>query len=1695
MKHQSKKVLSATVAVALSVGLTFPAYATPSALAVANAQVVSDVQGETSDSAPKEQLDVPTALDSCTSIAPTASSAFDDASASSLPFVVAQGNDPAAPDKQASLESNDQAETVEPASVDSEASIKLRPSSGEEQVFSTLQAAFDAAGDGDAVVVSGSIATDMVVLENKGTVTLQTDPGAPAAIVRSEGQGVLGFGIFETKGNTVLKVQGAEDATLTLDGENRNASHPLLVARVNSELHLLSNVEVVNNKESGHEWGMLENEGLLVIDGATISGSYASRNAIFSNKATGTIEFKSGVMTGGSVSYSQAVGTNRGTFVMTGGEIRGNSTKYSDGVLNVSGSTFTMTGGVIKNNSSGNAAGLHINGGATLNIGGTARVEGGDRIVIDKNAIVNFTQNIGEGGATKDSPLIFVAGGSAAYPKGAKVISFIDGATVEPNRSAIKFLCDGLVVPLESRDNALYVASEDMQACFDLLDNPFADNLGFTFKDEIADDGRFAEIERKVTEFYEGVDSQESEDRLARLEWVKRQKAHLAEHYDEMAASVMDVSALGDPVADIGRTGQSFQFDNLDITGYYIKPEGGTFTLYVDGAKTPDKLKLVWRQVGETSSNKSEFLSRRVKSGLRNGPNQITINPGQNKGWMLFVANDSAEDTGVRVRFEGSDANVEGNDPIAGTVLHRHPYYIHDTEHPEKFWDYVQEIREYESTRVSEGASNMTAIQMGDNGNAQFSLRSQAAKDMYSSINSVDDAIAYIEKSNDAIQERLEMLWRFDGFDENDPNPVHRPSAMRVHTCFTSTVTKPSTMFASGWYFHMPESSAAQFLSGQIMYAWGMSHEYGHMLDNRNTVITEQTNNVYSVQCVFYGILGKYRQDGQIHWEDYHPQIKNTCLTKHYALNKENARNPQGKAVVSGVSDSFYNPMMWWLGTHFFDEWDYSDYDFDSSPYTPELAEQVGRYGAFGTSMRILRENASAVTNVTADKAMRIIVAHTMSTGYNFAEYVESMGKTNVSQEVKDFCSQYPSLPRKVQYFTIDSANNDGVGRKTYDEYGMEVAPIVFVGEKNADGQIPVTATMPAVDGLSASTNGYELYRDGQLIDYDRYGDKLLDVNPPNDGADHVYSVVAYDNRCNSSSVGFASDDIPSDAFDIDPIEFAYGEGQTFELPASDSAGIYRYTYEIADEGVARIENGSIVPVSAGSTELIVRLYAVESRPGPLSSAAETSVSEKRVPITVGKRSLSYEVPSAEIYAGETYDPASVFVPSLSGGSVVGNDVAVGNWTLSFADVATGVEVEQPMEPGEYTVTAIPENVHACYDVSVQTGTLTVKQDVPQGDWLEAFDADGNPVAQGAWTNSGMVKLSPSAKLSDGEVPYTLVAEEGGEFAASVVVDAEGVTEASLTFAAAADALRHAGARSAALATEVRIDRTAPEVALVLSEVGSSVLFEASDPAAANVRQSSGVSSVSWTVRAADGTLLAEQVVGAADAAGAAEGVFEGAIDLSGLDVAFGGSVSATAQDAAGNVSAETTVLLDAAVVTATFEFAAEDGQELPQEVLDVLPTAQSFTAGAALSAPQPVRTEVVVKGSGTWTFVGWSEPPSTVPGSDFVLRGVWSFAPEQEVGPVPEPDPQPGPGDGSAPGSGSEADGGDGVEVDTGVEGGAVEDGVVEDDAKKDEGGSSVEGGLSKTGDAGIHLVLLVAAAVAAVVAAAMIARCRMRR
>ena len=109
----------------------------------------------------------------------------------------------------------------------------------------------------------------------------------------------------------------------------------------------------------------------------------------------------------------------------------------------------------------------------------------------------------------------------------------------------------------------------------------------------------------------------------------------------------------------------------------------------------------------------------------------------------------------------------------------------------------------------------MTLIQMGDEGSAQFAVSATAMARAYANISSEADAVAYIEKSNKAIQDRLEFYWAFDGFDPAEASGPNAITTARVHTAFTRTVKSPSTMYAYGRYFHMPESSAASFLSGR----------------------------------------------------------------------------------------------------------------------------------------------------------------------------------------------------------------------------------------------------------------------------------------------------------------------------------------------------------------------------------------------------------------------------------------------------------------------------------------------------------------------------------------------------------------------------------------------------------------------------------------------------------------------------------------------------------------------------------------------------------------------------------------------------------------------------------------------------------------------------------------------------------------
>ena len=351
------------------------------------------------------------------------------------------------------------------------------------------------------------------------------------------------------------------------------------------------------------------------------------------------------------------------------------------------------------------------------------------------------------------------------------------------------------------------------------------------------------------------------------------------------------------------------------------------------------------------------------------------------------------------------------------------------------------------------------------------------------------------------------------------------------------------------------------------MYGWGMSHEYGHMLDNNVIAVAEETNNMYSIAGARHGGIEAARAAGTA----FNPAA-------HYHVNAMNATKRRDAELAQMAADPQYVPdwmnggdwgtyiwthvTTWWNGLHFFDDWDYSGYDFSASPYSEKTAADVERYGAYGATLRILRGDPAAVKTIedlaskasTGVKYNRMAVAFTMGTGYNFAEYLYELGERDLAPQVLEWCSRYPSMPRKVRYFSLNTDAAIVNGAKTYEEIvgaGGAVEPeleVAIVG--NA---LCVTASMPS-DELARATTAWELYRDGELAGFSRDGVFEL-TGDVGDGDPASFSVVAYDVRLNPSTEftgdgGDTGDDQPGDGS-----EDGDGSGGSDEKPGGGDDG------------------------------------------------------------------------------------------------------------------------------------------------------------------------------------------------------------------------------------------------------------------------------------------------------------------------------------------------------------------------------------------------------------------------------------------------------------------------------------------------------------------------------------------------------------
>ena len=1071
------------------------------------------------------------------------------------------------------------AEDAEPTSeADASAGTVAIVRGGDRTEYSLLTEAARAAQDGDAIEVSGALSiSEPVTIDASRSITLRAT--ADTTITRAEQfpqEGGKAAGMFRLSDGASLTLEAADPSSgkLVIDSERTDSNDAVITLRGQSTFTMRAGTAIEGAQCSWKPWGAVYvREGTFVLDGGEIRNGFAMRNAAVAVEHGSTFEMRAGAITGNRTSYSESIVWTKGTVRMSGGNIAGNSSNVSsDGVVHVlEGGALSFTGGTIGNNNPNNTFGVRVDARGSLELGGQARFEGTDRVSLAQGAALSFAS--APEAHTTDDPIEVVLAGE--WPAGGVVAT---ASSPEVAHAALECLSvrragtpeKTASVGLDAADQRrITLASADVAALFDLLDNPFSDNLGLRLRDELTGADALDGLRAKIEEHFAGVDTPEKRVRLQQIEDIERYAAYLDAHRDELADTVRELSQLGDPWAEAQRTQQGYQFDNLDATGLYLKPGRVNEILVYVEADDPSKLSVAWRQVGVTDTNNYPSLNLGQKSGLVNGVNRITVDlTGKTYGSMLYLRNDSTENA-ARVRIEAADAAAvamgaagdgaeaasandaggagasggtetgsvpsagtlggteAGSSPALGTSLGKHPFYEHDPAHPERFWTFVQDIRAYAVRAQAGQVADMTLIQMGDRGSAQFAVSATAMAKAYSGISSEAEAIAYIEKSNTAIQDRLEFYWAFDGFDPAQTSGPNAITTARVHTAFTRTVSSPSTMYAYGRYFHMPESTAASFLSGDDMYGWGMSHEYGHMLDNNVIAVAEETNNLYSIAGSRHGGIEASRAAGTA----FNPSA-------YYHVNAMNATKRRDAELAQMAADPNYAPdwmngnvwgtyiwthvTTWWNGLHFFDDWDYADYDFSASPYTEEIAADVETYGAYGATLRILRGNPAAVKTIedlasnatTGVKYNRMAVAFTMGTGYNFAEYLYELGERDLAPEVLEWCAQYPSMPRKVKYFSLNTDAQIINGAKTYEEIvGADGAVEPKLTVEIAGSALRVTASMPS-DELTRATTAWELYRDGQLVGFSRDGVFEL-TGDVGDGDPASFSVVAYDVRLN----------------------------------------------------------------------------------------------------------------------------------------------------------------------------------------------------------------------------------------------------------------------------------------------------------------------------------------------------------------------------------------------------------------------------------------------------------------------------------------------------------------------------------------------------------------------------------------------------
>ena len=236
--------------------------------------------------------------------------------------------------------------------------------------------------------------------------------------------------MFRLRGGAQLTLEtiDPDSRPLVIDGQDTVSQEAIVTLRERSTFTMRAGTAIEGALCSWKPWAAVYvHGGTFVLDGGELRDSFAMRNAAVAVERGAAFEMCAGSIHGMRTSYSESIVWTKGDIRMTGGVIEGNSSNVSsDGVFHVlDGGSLSFTGGTIGDNAPNNTFGVRVDGGGSLELGGTARLAGTDRVNLAQGGSMKIADALQA--HTTDDPIEVVLSGTwdpgavvaaAASPRG-----------------------------------------------------------------------------------------------------------------------------------------------------------------------------------------------------------------------------------------------------------------------------------------------------------------------------------------------------------------------------------------------------------------------------------------------------------------------------------------------------------------------------------------------------------------------------------------------------------------------------------------------------------------------------------------------------------------------------------------------------------------------------------------------------------------------------------------------------------------------------------------------------------------------------------------------------------------------------------------------------------------------------------------------------------------------------------------------------------------------------------------------------------------------------------------------------------------------------------------------------------------------------------------------------------------------------